>query len=727
MEHYIKGQFRRSIFTTEAGYCVGIMKVKETDDDKMVDYVGRAITFTGYFHDLNTEDTYLFYGNLVFHERYGDQFQVTRYERVLPEEKDGIVSFLSSGLFRGIGEKKAEKIVSVLGKDTLQIILEQPDNLLLIPTITKKQADILHQTLLEYQESYATIIDLNELGFSTKDSMLIYKKYGAKTKWILENNIYQLYEDIDEVTFAKIDAIALKEKGINPEDPRRLMSGILYAMNEVCMLYGHSYLEYNEIKAYTTRALHIAIDDTTLQKALQQLKLDLKIVIIDDHYYLVMLYEAERKVSERLRFLSRQEDNQVPKLSHWMDLLSQKNEIVYNADQLTAISSSFLKNILIITGGPGTGKTTIIKAICDLYRDIYHLSYQDLIKQLALLAPTGRAAKRLTESTGLQAMTIHRFLKWNKDTNRFAVNAYHKSDATFVIVDEVSMVDILLMDHLFEGLSASTRMIFVGDENQLPSVGPGQVLKDMIESGIIPIARLQQLYRQKENSNIITLADYINHDIWDTSIFNVSPDLSFLPSASSYLRKQLQELAQTYKAKKKEFQVLAPMYKTINGIDQLNIDLQAIFNPPHKEKKELIVSGVTYREEDKVIQLTNMPEENIFNGDIGIIAEIENGNKKSITIDFDGNEVTYTPANFYKFKHAYAISIHKSQGSEFNTVVIPIVFNFRKMLYRKLIYTGITRAKKELYLLGDIDAFQYAIQNKDTDQRRTSLKEMLQK
>lgn len=725
MSTTIKGNFRKYIYKTDKGYVVGLFKVKETNSEELAFYVNHTITFTGYFHELNEDDTYLFTGKLVEHEKYGEQFLVESYERVMPEEKDAIVEFLSSGLFKGIGEKKAQKIVDYLGKDTLTIILENPNNLLLIPTITKKQISILHDTLVEYEASYKTVLEVSELGFSTKDSLLIYNHYKQKTLDVISKNIYLLMEDIDEITFKKIDMIALKQE-IKKDDSRRIMAAILYVLEEVCNLYGHSYLEKEELFSYTIRALGNEIGNHDFEEALETLVKEMKIILNKERYYLKLMYEAEENIVRRLGYLTRKEDENIKKLDTYYRDVEDYHLCQYNQIQEQAIKNSFIKNFLIITGGPGTGKTTIIKAICELYKRIYKLSHEKLCNEIALLAPTGRASKRISESTLLPATTIHRFLKWNKENNHFAVNEYNKSDAKFVIIDEFSMVDTILFHHLLNGLRYDTKIILVGDYHQLPSVGPGQLLKDMIESKCLTTIELTELYRQKSNSNIISLAYQIQNNEIDSTIFNKEIDLTFIPISASNVRDKVVEIASIYQKNLSEFQVLAPMYKGIAGIDLLNVSLQNLFNPKDKKKKEILINNVLFRENDKVIQLSNMPDENVFNGDIGIIEEIASeGSKKEVIINFDGNRVRYTSSNFNKFKHAYAISIHKSQGSEFDTVVIPIVKGYGKMLYRKLIYTGVTRVKKKLYLIGDYDAFLYSVSNDNTDIRKTSLKEKI--
>lgn len=721
---YIKGNFKRSIYRSDNGYIIGLFKIKETNSSNLEEYINHTITFTGYFHELIEEETYLFSGNIVEHEKYGTQFQVENYERILPEENDAIIEFLSGGLFKGIGEKTAEKIVNYLGKDTLNIIIENPNNLLLIPTITKRQIDTLHNTLLDYQSSYKTIVFLNEIGFSTRDSLLIYNKYKDKTEIVLNDNIYLLSEDIEEITFKKVDIIALKNQ-VKRNDIRRIAAGIIYVLNEVCNTIGHSYLLKDEIILYLTRALNIDLTLAEIDQSLENLARDLKIINIDEKYYLTKMYEAEDNIAKRCGYLMRAKEHQDKKLEVTIREIEKNFGYFYNEEQLEAIKLSYMKNILIVTGGPGTGKTTIINTICELYRQMNKLSYDKLAERIALLAPTGRASKRISESTNLSASTIHRFLKWNKESNKFGINEYHKSSVDFVIIDEFSMVDTYLFDSLLKGLRYDTKIILVGDYNQLPSVGSGQLLKDMIESESLHVVKLKQLYRQKENSNIINLAYQINENKLDQTIFNQTDDLTFIPIPQNKVVEEIVNIASNYTDNDQKLQILAPMYKGINGIDNINISLQNVFNPESKSKKEIIINNVVYRENDKVIQLSNMPDENIFNGDIGYIETIKNGSKKEIYINFDGNIVRYTPANFQKFKHAYAISIHKSQGSEFDTVIIPLVNNYGKMLYRKLIYTAVTRVKKKLYLIGEIEALEKAIQNNDSNIRRTTLKKFI--
>ena len=436
------------------------------------------------------------------------------------------------------------------------------------------------------------------------------------------------------------------------------------------------------------------------------------------------MYEAEVFIVKRFRLLNSNKEQINNKIDQTITDLEEFFGIKYNEEQLLAIKKSYTKDFLIITGGPGTGKTTIMKGIIELYRQMNKLSYERLCDKLALLAPTGRAAKRMSEATSHPASTIHRFLKWQKEQNRFQVNEYNKSKVEFIILDESSMIDTYLMYNLLKGISSNCKIVLVGDDHQLPSVGPGNVLHDLITSNKLETVELKELYRQGKDSNIIQLAYDIRNKSIGYDIFNVEDDLTFIECNDNEVIPNLCSLCQTYKdVNYKKFQILTPMYKGLNGIDEINKRVQPIFNEKDKTKKEYRVQDVIFRENDKVIQLTNMPDDNVYNGDIGLIDTINSTNKKEINIDFDGNVVKYTPSNFNNFRLAYSISIHKSQGSEFDIVVIPIVMGYQKMLYQKLIYTAVTRAKKKLFIIGNKKALEEAAYNDKEQQRRTTIKD----
>ena len=423
--NYIKGTYSRSIYESNTGYIIGIFKVRDTNDEKLSDYIGRSITFTGYFHELNNTDTYMFYGELVNHDKYGEQFQVNSYERCKPEEKDSIIEFLTGGLFKGIGTKKAESIVNAYGKETLKVILNNPEDLLLIQGITKKNANTLHEKLKEYESSYEIILFLTEKGFSTRDSMLIYNTYKNKTKDVIEKDIYRLIKDINEITFKKVDIIALRN-GIAKDDKRRVKAIIIYIMNEVSNTYGDCYYYKKDLVSLIPRVLGTYIEEELFNTSIKELEHDLEIIIKSDRYYLRDMYDAECNIVKRLRMLNNNKEISAKNIDLTINDLEKFFDIKYNNDQLEAIKKAYKRDFLIITGGPGTGKTTIMKAIVELYRMMKKLPYERLTKEIALLAPTGRAAKRISEATLFNASTIHRFLKWNKDTNKFQINEYNK-------------------------------------------------------------------------------------------------------------------------------------------------------------------------------------------------------------------------------------------------------------------------------------------------------------
>ncbi len=719
---FIKGNFKKYIFKSDNGYVIGLFKIKDCSSD--ISYKNKSITFTGYFPLLNENDLYVFNGNMVNHSKYGEQFNVSSYEVVLPEEKDNIVEFLCSDIFPGIGERKASKIVEVLGDDCLSVILETPDNLLLVPGVTSKQKDTIYDNLVKYRESYLTIVELTSYGFNMKDALSIYNKYKSMTISVFSSNPYKLIDDITDITYKKIENIR-HNLSISDDDKNRIKASITYVFSFVCFSYGNTYMLYDEIVSFTKRLLGFESSSLIID-CLSEMVSSGEVVKYEEKYFLKNMYEMERYVANRIFNLA----NSFTKFNYEnidssIEELESLLGISYNSCQISAIREAFVNNLLVITGGPGTGKTTIINAICKLYSSINGVSYDEMMDSFVLLAPTGRAAKRVSEQTGYVASTIHRFLKWNKEDNSFRVNEENKSSAKVVVVDEVSMVDISLLYSLFLGIDDDTKVILIGDFNQLPSVGPGQVLKDIILSDCVNVVKLEKLYRREETSNITLLAHDIIHDSVSMDLFNSSDDLSFIECDSTNMKDKLLEVVSSYvDCSYDSFQVLAPIYKGDNGIDDLNYFLQDIFNPKDSSKNEMILDGVLYRECDKVLQLVNNVDDNVFNGDIGSIRLIKN-KEKQVYIDFDNNMIKYTPANYSNIKLGYTISIHKAQGSEFDYVVIPVLNKYNNMLYRKLIYTGITRAKKKLILIGEVSAFIKSVHNTREDNRRTCLKNFI--
>lgn len=721
MRFYIKGNYRRSIYETDKGYVIGLFKVRETDNEDMKIYINKTVTFTGYFHELNEDDMYCFYGEPVDHPKYGFQFQVTDYERLKPVDEDGLVAFLSSDLFKGVGQALAKSIVDTLGKNVLDEILKDESCLLLVPKLSSKKAHKIYEVLSKYEESHQMIVYLTDLGFNMKDALDIYNTYRKETIANIEHNPYRLIDDVN-ITFTKVDEIALKFN-IAVDDERRIKACIIYIMKKLLFSNSDTYLFYDEIYHEVISYLKIDLEDQ-FNDYLDELINENKIMLVDDKYYLKEMYDSETNIINTIKYLINIKKSK-KNIDKSIENLEIVNNIKYNEQQKEAIKKSLENNITIITGGPGTGKTTIIKAICEIYMQINKMEFDEAINSIALLAPTGRASKRMSESTMLPASTIHRFLKWNKETNEFSVNEFNKDNHNLIIVDEVSMIDLNLLDSLFKGLTKNIKLVLVGDHNQLPSVGPGNILKDLIESELIDTVYLNTLYRQDENSYIPTLAQEIKDNNLSKNFLETKSDYTFLKCNSLSIKENLKNLCYQLIDKGydyKRVQIMAPMYAGINGIDNLNKELQDIFNPGDNSKNEIKYSDVIYRENDKVIQLVNMPDDNIYNGDIGVIKNILKIDKKTfIYIDFDGNLVKYESKDLNKIMHAFIISIHKSQGSEFELVVMPICDSYKRMLYRKLIYTGITRAKKKLILIGETNAFVYAVNNNNERERKTNL------
>lgn len=730
----ITGIYKKSIFQSEKGYIIGLFKVKDTNDSEMSEFVNKTITFTGYFADLVVDDNYVFYGELIDHPKYGYQYQVLEYERLKPSDRQGLIQFLSSDLFKGVGERLATTIVTVLGKDCLDMILEDKSCLSLVPKLTKKKADSIYNTLYNYEESHKIIVGLTELGFNMQDALYIYNIYKVNTMDVVRNNIYSILDKTDDISFKKIDQIA-RNMDIDINDENRIKYCIIFIMREIIYKNGDTYLFFDEIYDGVVKYLGLNIDLNIFKSYINALVKDYKIITDYEKYYLKEIFDSEITVIKKIKVLSDIKGKKYKNLRNEIISLEKFLNIDYNKDQEAAIMESLNNNITIITGGPGTGKTTIIKAIVRLYQDLNKIDQSDVSNVIALLAPTGRAAKRLSESTLLPAYTIHRFLKWNKDTNEFLVNENDKAIHKLIIVDEVSMIDINLLASLFKGLRDNIQLVLVGDDNQLPSVGPGQVLKDLINSSIVSTVKLSTLYRQKEDSYINILAEEIRNNCLSSNYLSTKSDFTFLQCSSLSLKNNLKNLCEKIRDKDysyKQVQVMAPMYAGVIGIDELNRTLQDVFNPFDKSKKQIEYGDVVFRENDKILQLVNMPDENVFNGDIGVIKEIKLSNrsasgKNEIYVDYDGNVVKYLPNDFNKIKHGFIISIHKSQGSEFEIVILPVSKSYRRMLYKKLIYTGITRAKRKLILIGEADAFVYSVGNNNEYVRKTSLEENLKK
>lgn len=718
---YLKGKFKKIIYEASSGngYKVGLIRVKEASDNIKEDTLDKTITFTGYFYDLVIDENYVFHGNYIENGKYGYQFQVSSYEHIQPEGKDAVIDFLSSSLVKGCGEKTAHEIVRILGDDALVKIKEDKSCLLLVPKMTEKKMESIYNSIMKYQSSDEIIIYLTKLGFSMKDAMTLLNVYGLSIKSVVEENVYSL---IDEVEFKTLDKVFFNIK--ETTDENRIEACFIEALKELSFEAGDTYSYKEEIRLKLS-SFDIVLSEEEFDEYAKKLSKKREIKVKDDMYFLYSYYKMEEDIASSLFAINSANVKKIDGIDENLDRFSEAYGITYNDDQKRAIKTALKENITIITGGPGTGKTTIVKAIAGLYIDMHEFSEMQALEEIALLAPTGRAAKRLSDLTGLPAMTIHRYLKWDKGSGKFEYNEYNKHTERLIIIDETSMIDTELFDALLKGLSTNIRLVIVGDDNQLPSVGPGLILTDLISSELFNHVPLKEIYRQSSGSSIPYLCLNIkNHELEEESISR-KEDFSFLNVDVHMVKDTIKEICKLSIKKgidTSNIQVLAPMYKGENGIDNLNVILQGLFNPPSRDKSEIRIGEVIYREGDKVLQLVNDPDNNIYNGDIGYVTETNAGSKdKVLVVNFYGNAVFYKREDLINLKHAYAITIHKSQGSEFDHVIMPITMNYGRMLYNKLLYTGISRAKKSLTLLGSPQAFYMGTNNDYSLNRKTNL------
>ena len=709
--NYIKGKIKKLIYyNNDSGYVVALFRVRETNDVKMQDKLNKSITITGIFTDASIDIPMTLYGEFKSNEKYGMQYVVESYEVDKPTTKDAIIEFLSSKFIDGCGERTAKKIVEHFGEKTLDIIKNSQDSLLEIDGMTAIKAAKIHNSLINYDKSSDAILQLQNLGFSIEECSKIYNHFKLKIDAIFGDDFYDLKEIID---FNKLDSIYINNYG--KDTLVRMYACIIESMQILSNLIGDTYYFKEQVINVLNKNFNIEVSEEAFYELLDALQKLEKVVIDGDKIYLKKYYDKEINIARVLKTIDSFNPQELETRLH----------IDYNLDQERAIKGALNNNITIISGGPGTGKTTIINAIVRLYIEEKRLGPQDILETIALLAPTGRASKKLATSTHLPAYTIHRYLKWYKDSNDFYYNEYNKTSHKLIIVDEVSMIDIDLFNAMLNGISPNVKLVLVGDTFQLPSVGPGLVLNDLIASDYFNFVPLNQIYRQSDNSYIPYLAKDIKNNEINEEILSKKDDYTFFQAKGNSIKDAIKEIIKISINKginETNMQILAPMYKGENGIDNLNIILQSIYNPKSDSKNEINYIDVTYREGDKVLQLVNDLDNNVFNGDIGYIKSI-NGNK--INIDFEGNVVEYEKKDLKEIKHAYAITIHKSQGSEFEHVIMPICNNYFKMLYNKLIYTGVSRAKKSLTIVGEVESFVRGVQNNYSANRKTTLKDKI--
>lgn len=702
-------------YSESSNYIVALIEVEQED---------KLITMNGYMNNFNDYEKYAFIGDYEIHPKYGKQFKLSEYRIIYAKESEEIIKYLSSPLFKGIGKALATQIVNTLGEECLEKIKEDKHNLDLVRGMTEKRREIIYEALTNGDYDQEVMQFFMGHGISLKNLGLIQAYYQEKTLEILQNNPYQLVEDIDGIGFKTADELALKTGG-TLDNPNRIKAGIIYSIKQYGFNTGSTYCYLDEIKIMFSKIIY-NIEEVSFNEYLDELIGEGLIIQRGDKYYYFEMDEAEKNIAEYLKIRINKPDElfDEKEVERLLTNYEKTQGICYAAKQKEALNYFLKSSCMILTGGPGTGKTTIVQALLKVYSALYPDD------RIGLVAPTGRAAKRLTELTGIYACTIHRLLKWDLHSNTFAMNKSNPLDLDVLIIDEFSMVDCLLLSKLFEAGRGINKVLFIGDYHQLPSVAPGNILQDLMEAGVKTI-ELDEIFRQAKDSGIIQLAHHIIHnEIENMDLFEQYRDINFFPcinydvvkNVKIIVKKAIDEGYDT-----NDIQVLVPMYQGVAGIDALNDALQDVFNPIDEFNDSYQIGRKEYRVGDKILQLKNRPDDDVFNGDIGTLVEICRKDnfeylQDTLIVDFDGNFVEYTSNTFNTITHAYCMSIHKSQGNEFKIVIMAVLSDYYIMLRRNLLYTAITRAKQSLFILGSSKAFMHGLANYQDSRRKTSLK-----
>lgn len=740
-ECFVKGTVERVIYyNRESGYGVCLFRVSESSEPVETE----EVTVVGLMASPQEGLTYTCRGEWESHPRYGEQFRVKRMEQDMPRSREAVIKYLSSDLFPGIGPKTATKIVSELGDDALKKIVDNPELLQGIPGVSEEKAEMISDTVRQHTDFEQVMLLLYEYGIGSSLALKIYNTYKHDTLAVLKQNPYQLIYDIEGIGFARADAIG-REIGIPEDAPERKKAAVLYVLSQAANGDGHVCLKMDELCEHVSKLLGADFDSDEWHERLRTFIYELdeeeKVVLDSDEemVYLPSLYYSEQGLAKKLNWLLMQDKAEYPidVVYRVIGELEEAFGVQFADEQRDALVTAACEPVMILTGGPGTGKTTVIRAICHLLSRLEEFSLDeadyrgsDKPYPVRLVAPTGRAAKRMSEATSLPAMTIHRLLGWRGDF--FEHDADHPISGRLLIVDEASMMDMWLAYQLVRTVPEGMKVIFVGDADQLPSVGPGQVLHHMIESGRIPYVDLRYIFRQAEGSSIVSLAHEMKRGSLPDNILEPTDDRRFFPCDKDHVAPVAVKLVQ--QAMKRGYsifdvQVLAPIYRGPAGIDLLNRELQQAINPRREGKRELTWGDSVFRLGDKVLQLSNHPEHPVYNGDIGKVIALDENVTDGIClwVRFDQTEVGYTRSQLNQLSLAYCISIHKAQGSEFPIVVLPVVQAYRRMLQRNLVYTAVTRAKAYLMLCGEVSALSDGVRKEGGFNRRSLLKDRLQR
>lgn len=729
----LKGTIENLIFrNAENGYTVAV-----------IDAHGLVVTTVGIFPPVKEGETVTLNGEYKMNARYGEQFEVSEVIVSPPSTEEGMKRYLASGLFKGIGEKTADSIVDLFGKYTFEIMEFAPSRLAEVRGVSKTKAIEIGDSFVKLRRMQNTIMFLASYDISLALAIKIFKKYDVMAESILQTNPYKMVEDIEGIGFAKADAIAQK-LGMEEDHPYRVKACVRHSLEESAARDGNTFMPYNALVKDVAQKLKLdeekgeliinIIEEMEMLSEVVRINIRRTTGIMLDSYY-----KREKGIAARLVRLMKESKPVELNLIKEIDYFEKSNKITLHDNQKTAIITAINSGGLVITGGPGTGKTTIIKGIIDILGRM-GITY-------ALAAPTGRAAKRMTEATGASAKTIHRLLDLDFKNGKgfFTYNEDTRLPAEVIIVDEISMADEYVFYALVRAIKSGGRLIIVGDKDQLPSVGAGNILSDIIESGIMPVISLTHIYRQAEHSYIVINAHQINKGILPEPqrqstdfFFDFQQDPStMLERVKQFLTKRIS----TYiDVSADDIQVLAPLKKGITGVNNINIELQKALNPPSFDKKEILVGGNIFREGDRIIQLVNNYQmswtrkmnsgvvqagEGVFNGDIGKIIQVDKG-EMTVKVRFEDEKVSvYTADQFDELALAYAISVHKAQGSEFRVAVLVVSQHNAMVQTRNLLYTAVTRAKDMVVIVGSRENLSAMVRNNRTEKRYTALLEFI--
>ena len=733
MTYYFSGTIDRVIFENTSNFFkIILLEIDDTDSD----FDDFEIIVTGTIADVIEGENYTFWGELTQHPKYGQQLKVERYQRAKPSSA-GLIKYFSSQHFKGIGKKTAEKIIHLYGDDPIDNILEDPDKLESISGLSKANRENLVSKLRLNYGAEQILAKLAEYGLNNKTAVQIFERYKEESLTVITENPYQLVEDIQGIGFKMADKLA-EQVGINSDAPQRFRAALVHTLLETSIDKGDTYIEAKELLEKSLFILEevrqVELDPSQIAQELTQLISEDKVQNIGTKIFDNTLFYAESGIHKHLtRILDRPLEKEISSQDIQTEIkhIQAEFNINYDKAQKNAIQKAIQSKVFLLTGGPGTGKTTVINGIIKAYANLHQIDLQKSDRPIILAAPTGRAARRMNELTGLPSATIHRHLGLNSDSEYQALDDF--LDCDLIIIDEFSMVDTWLANQLFSAIASNTQIVIVGDSDQLPSVGPGQILADLLKINRLPQVSLTKIFRQSEDSTIVTLANQIRQGRLPTDFTAKKADRSYFEAQSTHIPQMIQKIVSSALKSgidAQEIQILAPMYRGQAGITHLNKLMQDLLNPLNNQL-EFQFNDLHFRKGDKVLHLINDAQINVFNGDIGYITDLipakyTESKQDEMILDFDGTEINYPRNEWLKITLAYAMSIHKSQGSEFKVVILPVTRQSGRLLQRNLIYTAITRSKSKLVMLGEIAAFDNAIKNEGT-KRKTYLIERFKK